>query len=125
MSLLLQTYCEMSNKVCYNDGMKNDADTVYDIVSHIPKGKVATYSQIAKFAGIQNPRLVGSILHKNPDPVHIPCHRVVNIHGKLAKTFAFGGRKGQSNRLTQEGIEVIHNAVDLVKYLWRGMNALR
>lgn len=56
----------------------------------IPKGHVATYGQIAEMAG--NPRMsraVGNVLHKNPDPLHIPCFRVVNSKGELAGANAF------------------------------------
>ena len=65
---------------------------VYEIVKLIPKGKVATYGDIAKISG--NPRAsreVGYALHKNPEFEIIPCHRVVDREGRLAKSFAFGG----------------------------------
>ena len=61
-------------------------------------------------------RAVGNALHKNPDPEHIPCYRVVNSKGELSGAFAFGGADEQANRLREDGIEVIHNRVDLVKY---------
>jgi len=51
-----------------------------------------------------NPRYVGFLLHNNPDPDRIPCHRVVNSRGKLAKNYAFGGIKGQRKRLLDEGV---------------------
>ena len=52
---------------------------IYEAVKQIPKGHVATYGQVAAMAG--NPKMsraVGNALHKNPDPVNIPCFRVVN-----------------------------------------------
>ena len=52
---------------------------IYEAVKKIPKGHVATYSQVAKMAGNEKmSRAVGNALHKNPDPEHIPCFRVVN-----------------------------------------------
>lgn len=96
----------------------NTEECVYQVVKQIPKGKVATYGQIAKLAGVTNPRLVGSFLHKNPDPKTIPCHRVVNAQGKLAKAFAFGGMKGQKNTLQKEGVEVNNGAVNLLRFRW-------
>ncbi len=96
----------------------NSSQRIYQIVKQIPKGKVSTYSQIAKLAGIKNPRLVGSVLHKNPDPIHIPCHRVVNMQGKLAKAFAFGGAKGQRDRLQKEGVEVEKGVINLLRFRW-------
>lgn len=99
--------------------MNDNTAKVYAIVARIPKGRVATYGMIAKLSGIKNPRLVGSLLHKNPDPKSIPCHRVVNAQGKLAEDFAFGGRKEQARRLQQEGVSVVNeSSVDLKKYLW-------
>lgn len=46
-------------------------------------------------------RAVGNALHKNPDPEHIPCYRVVNSKGELSGAFAFGGAEEQANRLRQ------------------------
>jgi methylated-DNA-protein-cysteine methyltransferase related protein len=48
-------------------------------------------------------------LHKNKNPDEIPCHRVVNSKGELAKNYRFGGREGQKKRLTAEGVKQIIN----------------
>ena len=59
-------------------------EKVYEFVKSIPRGKVATYGQIALHLGDRNSaRGVGNILHNNPDPEHIPCHRVVNAKGHI------------------------------------------
>ncbi len=90
---------------------------IYEAVKKIPKGKVATYSQVAALAG--NPKMaraVGNALHKNPEPGIIPCHRVVNSAGELAGAFAFGGSDAQAALLKAEGVEVIDDKVDLKKY---------
>ena len=90
---------------------------IYEAVKKIPKGHVATYGQIAEMAG--NPRMsraVGNALHKNPDPLHIPCFRVVNSKGELAGVFAFGGGKAQAELLREDGVEVVNGKVDLEKY---------
>lgn len=96
-------------------------DTVYENVKRIPKGKVATYGQIAVMCGSPRAsRAVGYALHANPDPSDIPCHRVVNRHGRLAAGYAFGGTDEQRFKLECEGIEVNdENMVDLQKYLWK------
>jgi len=96
----------------------NGNSLVYQLVSRIPSGRVATYGRIAKLSGIKSPRLVGRILHLNPDPQHIPCHRVVNYRGKLADNFAFGGEIEQGNRLESEGVEVRNGKVDLKRHWW-------
>src|SRR5699024_3740766 len=57
---------------------------IYEAVKNIPKGKVATYGQVAAMAGNERmARAVGNALHKNPDPDTIPCYRVVNAKGEL------------------------------------------
>lgn len=90
---------------------------IYEAVKKIPKGRVATYGKVAELAG--NPRMsraVGNALHKNPDPEHIPCYRVVNSKGELAGAFAFGGENAQKKLLEAEGVEVVNGKVDLKKY---------
>lgn len=90
---------------------------IYEAVKRIPKGKVASYSQVAAMAG--NPRMcraVGNALHHNPDPENIPCYRVVNAKGELSGAFAFGGADEQERRLVADGIPVINGKVDLEKY---------
>lgn len=90
---------------------------IYEAVKNIPKGKVATYGQVAAMAGNERmARAVGNALHKNPDPDTIPCYRVVNAKGELAKAFVFGGINVQAAMLEQDGIEVVDGKVDLKKY---------
>lgn len=90
---------------------------IYEAVKKIPKGKVATYGQIAKMAGNERmSRAVGNALHKNPEPDKIPCYKVVNSKGELASEFVFGGRGVQAKLLEADGIEVVNNKVDLNKY---------
>ena len=95
----------------------NTFEKIYEQVKKIPEGKVATYGQIALMAG--NPRwsqIVGYALHSNPEPGVIPCHRVVNKEGKLAKAFAFGGENVQRDLLKKEGVLFIdEDTVDLEK----------
>ncbi len=95
-------------------------EKIYEVVSKIPKGRVATYGQVAMLAG--NPRwarVVGYALHNNPKPFIIPCHRVVNRKGKLASAFAFGGEDAQRELLEKEGIVFREDGtVDLRLYLW-------
>ena len=87
-------------------------DKVYEFVKTIPRGKVATYGQIALYLGNRNfARVVGNILHNNPDPEHIPCHRVVNAQGKLAQSYAFGGIEAQRRLLESEGVVFKSNQV--------------
>lgn len=90
---------------------------IYEAVKKIPKGKVATYGQVAELAGNRKmSRAVGNALHKNPEPGVIPCHRVVNSKGELAGEFAFGGSGVQARLLLEEGVETVDGRVDLEKY---------
>jgi methylated-DNA-protein-cysteine methyltransferase-like protein len=95
-------------------------ERIYEIVQKIPKGKVATYGQIAYLAG--NPRwarVVGYALHVNPDPHTIPCHRVVNKLGGTSAAFAFGGEDMQRLLLEGEGVGFdADGLVEMKKYLW-------
>ena len=68
----------------YNHIVKSFRDKVYEITRKIPKGKVATYGQIAKLAGNSKAaRAVGYFMKTNPDAPKTPCHRVVAADGKL------------------------------------------
>ncbi len=90
---------------------------IYEAVKKIPRGKVATYGQVAAMAG--NPKMsraVGNALHKNPDGESIPCYRVVNSKGELAGEYVFGGAWKQKELLEADGIEVVDGKVDLMKY---------
>ena len=100
----------------------NFFERVYEAVKQIPKGKVATYGQIACAAGSPRAaRQVGYALHVNPQPYVIPCHRVVNRNGRLAPAFAFGGVDVQAQLLREEGVEVNEDyTVDIQRYLYQG-----
>ncbi len=97
------------------------AESVYETVKSIPRGKVATYAQIALMSGHRGAaRAVGNALHVNPYPGIVPCHRVVNASGRLAPLFAFGGADAQKRLLQSEGVCVdADNTVDLEKYQWQ------
>ena len=96
----------------------NAFEKIYEVLKSIPKGKVATYGQVALLAG--NPRwarVVGYALHVNHEPGIIPCHRVVNREGKVAPSFAFGGENVQRQLLESEGIVFESDGrIDLGKY---------
>lgn len=100
---------------------------VYALVQRIPRGRVATYGQIARSCGnARASRAVGYALHVNPLPGKIPCHRVVNREGRLAPGFAFGGEGAQRDLLTAEGVVCEHRGgdyyVDLEKYRYNFEN---
>ncbi|HIV87555.1 MAG TPA: MGMT family protein [Candidatus Pygmaiobacter gallistercoris] len=98
------------------------AQRIYEVVKQIPRGKVATYGQVAALAG--NPRGargVGFALHHNPQPGIIPCHRVIFRDGSLCTGFAFGGPEVQRRLLEQEGVCFLPDGrVDLSRFGWLG-----
>ena len=110
---------ELRRMISESYSLISDSPTkrIYEAVKKIPKGRVATYAQVAEMAGNKKmSRAVGNALHKNPDSEHIPCFRVVNSKGELAPAFAFGGEDEQRKRLEEDGVEVKDGKVDLKKY---------
>ena len=110
---------EVKNMIAESYALVTDSPTkrIYEAVKRIPKGRVATYAQVAAMAG--NPKMcraVGNALHKNPDPEGTPCYRVVNARGELAGEYAFGGSWAQKELLEADGIEVVDGRVDLKRY---------
>lgn len=92
-------------------------EKVYEFLTTIPKGKVVTYGQIAEYLGNKRlSRVVGNILHNNPDEEKYPCYKVVDRNGNLSKHFAFGGIEKQKEKLENDGITVNDYKVDLNKY---------
>lgn len=88
------------------------SDMVFDAVLQVPRGKVATYGQIARMVGRpRSARYVGFALRANPRPGidadSIPCHRIVFKDGSLCEGFAFGGPDVQYRRLEDEGVEFL------------------
>jgi methylated-DNA-[protein]-cysteine S-methyltransferase len=84
---------------------------VYDLLLKIPAGKVSTYGDLAKALG--NPlasRQVGKILGRNPNPIKVPCHRVVMSDGKVGGYFYGSDRKKES--LEKEGISFTDESVN-------------
>lgn len=89
----------------------NDLDRrVYKKLLKVPKGKVTTYSELAKAVGLKNgQRAIGQIMNKNPYPVIIPCHRVVKSDGKIGGYFY--GQNVKTKMLSEEGIQIENGKV--------------
>jgi len=98
----------ISNKSVHEFGPKNR--DVYDLLTKIPPGKVATYGDLAKALGYPNSsRAVGRILAKNPNPIVVPCHRVVKSNGHIGG-YAYG-EKRKKDLLEKEGIQLENSLV--------------
>ena len=94
---------------------------VYVITAQIPRGKVASYGQIAALAG--NPfaaRAVGNAMKQAPEMLSLPCHRVIRQSGELTGSRSFGGTGGQRKLLEAEGIAFRENGyVDMKQHQWK------
>lgn len=96
---------------------------VYEIVSHIPEGKVLSYGQVASMAGnCRASRAVGYALHRNPYYGSVPSHRVVFQNGSLADGFVFGGKDVQRQLLEAEGVTLFaeDGRVNMKECRWDG-----
>jgi methylated-DNA-protein-cysteine methyltransferase-like protein len=94
---------------------------VYDVVRRIPRGKVATYGQVARIAGLGgDARQVGYALHALPPRSRVPWHRVINSRGRISLG-PFGG-VDVTQRLMLEKEGVRFNAAgrtDLERFGWK------
>ena len=80
---------------------------IYRVVRRIPKGRVATYGQVASLAGLAgHARQVGYALHALPDGTIVPWHRVVNAAGRISTRATPGGELVQRLQLEKEGIRL-------------------
>ena len=93
---------------------------IYAVVSRIPKGRVATYGQIAALAGRpRQPRFVGYALHALPADSDVPWHRVVNAAGKISlRADGLGHDELQAHLLRREGVRFVGGAIPLARYRW-------
>ena len=99
---------------------KSFKEKIYDLCRLIPKGKVATYGQLAKLAGHpKGTRAVGAYMRMNPDAPHTPCHRVVAVNGALTGYSGQGGVTGKKKMLLSEGVVFKGSQVDLTLSQWK------
>ncbi len=87
----------------------NFRDQCYELLLKVPKGKVTTYQAIAHALKTKAYRAVGTAMAKNPNPISVPCHRVVKSSGEIGN-YAFGIDK-KIALLEQEGIEIKNSKV--------------
>ncbi len=92
---------------------------IWDTVKKIPRGKVATYGEIASVSGLlRHARLVGYALHNLPPKSGVPWHRVINSAGKISLSNIDGMYDLQMELLTKEGIVFRKGKVDLKRFGW-------
>jgi methylated-DNA-protein-cysteine methyltransferase related protein len=91
------------------------------VVSRIPRGKVATYGQVAELAGLpRQARLVGYALNVLPDGSAVPWHRVVNAQGRISpRSNDLGHDQVQAQLLAREGIRLQKGVIALAQQRWQ------
>jgi len=94
---------------------------IYRVVRRIPRGRVATYGQIAVLAGIpRQARQVGYALHALRRGSDVPWQRVINAKGEVSERSTPGCEGLQRAALESEGVVFdIRGCVNLGRYQWR------
>jgi len=90
---------------------------IWQTVARIPRGKVASYGQVAQQAGLpRRARLVGQALRRVPPGFDLPWHRVVSASG----TISLPGQAGrtQARLLAGEGIPLVRGRIDMKRFRW-------
>jgi methylated-DNA-protein-cysteine methyltransferase-like protein len=94
---------------------------IWRIVSRVPRGRVATYGQIATLAGLGgHARQVGYALHALPHGARVPWQRVVNARGEVSARSEPGAESLQRALLEREGVRFdARGRIDLARHVWR------
>ena len=96
-------------------------ERVYAVVRRIPRGRVATYGQVAELAGLgRHARQVGYALHALDESSRVPWHRVLNAAGRVSARAEGGAERLQRELLRAEGVRFdASGRVDLTRFRWR------
>ena len=93
---------------------------IWDTIRDIPKGRVASYGQVAEVAGIpRGARQVGYALRHLSDQHNVPWHRVIQASGRIAFDKGTPAYVEQTKRLMMDDVAVIAGRVDMQKYRWQ------
>jgi len=96
-------------------------DKIWSVVRKIPRGRVATYGQIAERAGLEgHARQAGYALHNLPERSDVPWHRVINARGEISPRSAGDSHELQRMLLEAEGVKFdARGRVELKRYRWK------
>jgi methylated-DNA-protein-cysteine methyltransferase-like protein len=102
-------------------------ELIWSVVKRVPRGRVATYGQIAEVAGLEgHARQVGYALHNLPARSSVPWHRVINAKGEVSARS--GGDSHELQRMLLEAEGVAFNPrgrVDLKAFRWKSPSRKR
>lgn len=100
-------------------------EVIRAVVRKIPRGRVATYGQVAELAGLEgHARQVGYALHHLPAASDVPWHRVINAKGEISARTGGDSHELQRMLLEAEGIEFdARGRLDLARHRWNGSGA--
>ena len=97
---------------------------IYQVVRLIPRGRVATYGQIAAYVGRCTPRQVGYAMAALPSDLDVPWHRVINREGRISFPRNSSAAQEQRMLLQAEGVVFDKSGrTDLKKFGWAGLFA--
>ncbi|MFC1570016.1 MGMT family protein [bacterium] len=101
-------------------GKSSTYKEIYKTVQRIPRGRVATYGQIARLSGMAGQaRLVGYALHSLPEDMDVPWHRVINAKGEISQLPDPDSGLTQRFLLEAEGVEFNDGGrIDLNRFGW-------
>ncbi len=106
--------------------LENFRERIFGLIRRIPRGKVATYGQIAALAGYpRQARRVGQALGAPHASADLPWQRVINAQGRVSARAprperALGAREAEQERLLRrEGVRFVQGKTDLERFRWR------
>ena len=96
-------------------------ELIWRVVRKIPRGRVATYGQVAELAGLEgHARQVGYALHNLPERSGVPWHRVINAKGEISPRSAGDSHELQRLLLEAEGVDIdLRGRIDLARFRWK------
>ena len=98
----------------------NNREKIWQVVAQIPRGKVATYGQVAKLAELPGyARYVGYTMKNLPTGTKLPWFRVVNSQGRLSFPQDSSQYQLQKSKLESEGVVFINGRFSLKHYQWQ------
>jgi len=97
----------------------SDAERIWQVVVLIPRGRVATYGQVAALAGLPGgARKVGRTLSQLPSGTRLPWHRVLNASGRISLPVGSAGHREQKRLLEREGVVFTKGRLSFARFRW-------